>query len=53
MKFINLKNNNLDPYKLRNKNFFKGIFQDRINNFKALSELINKKKQKNALYVNL
>tara|TARA_B100001250_G_C19816678_1_gene798802 strand:+ start:172 stop:1158 length:987 start_codon:yes stop_codon:yes gene_type:complete len=46
MKFINLKNNNLDPYKLRNKNFFKGIFQDRINNFKALSELINKKKTK-------
>lgn len=48
MKFLNLdNNNNLDPYKLRGKKFFKKIFKDREKNFKNLSSLILKKKSKN------
>lgn len=44
MKFINIKANNIDPYKLRKKNFFKGLFQDRSKNLKKLKNLISKKK---------
>ena len=46
MKFINLDKSKIDPYKLRKKTFFKGIFEDRRKNFKNLKFLINKKRQK-------
>lgn len=44
MKFTGLIKNNINPEKLRSKNFFKGIFDDRKKNFKSLSNLILKKK---------
>ena len=40
LKFIDIKENRIDPNKLRNKNFFKGIFKDRKKNFNNLSDLI-------------
>jgi len=46
MKFTDIKATNIDPYKLRKKNFFKGIFQDRKKNLRKLKLLISNKKIK-------
>ena len=43
MKFTNIKATNIDPYKLRKKNFFKGIFKDRSKNLRNLKKLISTK----------
>ena len=40
MKFTDIVASNIDPYKLRKKNFFKGIFKDRNKNLKKLKSLI-------------
>jgi 2-polyprenyl-3-methyl-5-hydroxy-6-metoxy-1,4-benzoquinol methylase len=46
LKFIDVKENKIDPNRLRNKNFFKGIFKDRKKNFNNLSDLIIRTKIK-------
>ena len=43
MKFTDIIASNIDPYKLRKKNFFKGIFKDRNKNLKELNSLITNK----------
>ncbi len=46
MKFINITSALIDPYKLRKKNFFKKIFEDRKKNFFKFKKLITKQKKK-------
>ena len=50
LKFIDIKENRIDPNKLRNK-IFKGIFKDR-KNFNNLSDLIIRAKLGNVRYAN-